>query len=471
MHELTLEQAEIIARFVKRHQIVFSHLYEDLVDHLCCDLEESIRNGSNFEVAFSDLKQRLGGKRLTNIQEDTLYAVDLKYRKMKKLMKISGVAGTVILGLSTVFKIQHLPGAGQMITLGALILIILFLPSSLMVLWKESKSGRRLFLFTSAFFASALFIAGVIFKIQHWPGSAIVLTLGILIAILLFLPTVVSKVINNTDRTIPGWIFISGAIMVALYAAGFLCKIMHWPGASFLLITGIALLVGLVIPAYTYHRWKDADSVSLEAVFIIFLGVMFIVPSVMISLDTSKNFERFFVATAALDNRNLEYRVSRNEDLVSSYDFNEVPEMAGLISITADIMADIDGIENKVLSSFGEKKLEFYKGEGNLQDQIFNYDNTRNVFETEEVLLTKLKTDLEQYTGMIKNLNMSYPETYQSALLDLDTYIPAPGLPGEELNWLAPIVLVQSLETLKGAILDAEAFTLRSFAGKLNNSN
>ncbi len=55
----------------------------------------------------------MGSRRLKEIQEETLYAVDTKYRFMKNTMKISGVAGTIMFGFAALFKIQHWPGAGQ----------------------------------------------------------------------------------------------------------------------------------------------------------------------------------------------------------------------------------------------------------------------------------------------------------------------------------------------------------------------
>ena len=72
-------------------------------------------------------------------------------------MKISGIAGTVLLGFGALFKIQHWPLAGTMTTLGAVTLALVFMPSALGVLWKETHSRKRLFLFISAFLAGMLF--------------------------------------------------------------------------------------------------------------------------------------------------------------------------------------------------------------------------------------------------------------------------------------------------------------------------
>ena len=78
------------------------------------------RIGLNFADAYQTVKQKMGSRRLKEIQEETLYAVDTKYRFMKNTMKISGVAGTILFGFAALFKIQHWPLAGVLMTLGAL---------------------------------------------------------------------------------------------------------------------------------------------------------------------------------------------------------------------------------------------------------------------------------------------------------------------------------------------------------------
>ena len=79
---------------------------------------------------------------------------------MKNTMKISGIAGTVLFGFAALFKIQHWPGAGVMMTLGAVILAFVFLPSALGVLWKETHNKKPLFLFISAFLSRDVLYSG-----------------------------------------------------------------------------------------------------------------------------------------------------------------------------------------------------------------------------------------------------------------------------------------------------------------------
>ena len=163
MPELTIYDIDRIAGEVRSQEIIFPHLADELIDHICCDVEQEMDNGLAFNEAYARVRQMITKRRLKEIQEETLYATDSKYRIMKTTMKFSAVAGTILFGVAAMFKIQHWPAAGIMLTLGALILTFLFMPSALGVLRKESRSRIRLVLFISAFLSAGLFITGILF--------------------------------------------------------------------------------------------------------------------------------------------------------------------------------------------------------------------------------------------------------------------------------------------------------------------
>src|SRR5512136_210427 len=162
MPELSLQNIDQISKDIRRQEISFSHLADELIDHICCDVEHEMKNGLSFHEAYLMVKEKMGSRRLKEIQEETLYSVDTKYRHMKNTMKISAIAGTIMLGFAALFKIMHWPGAGILLTLGAFTLAFVFMPSALTVLWKETHSGKRLFLYISAFITAMLFIIGVV---------------------------------------------------------------------------------------------------------------------------------------------------------------------------------------------------------------------------------------------------------------------------------------------------------------------
>ena len=431
MNELTLQQTDIIARFVKSREIVFSHLCDDLTDHICCETEEEMQKGVCFDEALHIVKQRIGENGLREIQEETLYAVESKYRKMKRAMKISSVAGTVMIGLASIFKITHLPMAGAMFTLGALIIIFGFLPSSLMVLWKESKSGKRLFLFISAFIASSLYIAGIIFKIQHWPGAPVLFSAGILSAVFIFIPLAINNMLRNADRIVPVWTIILGGISFIFFGTGYLMKLMLWPGASVILTAGTGMLTIIVIPAFIWHRWKKETYITAGAIVTIAASLIFLVPPAVLNFSPVRDFENMFYATSELENRSLEFRKSRNETLLLAAGATERPELDNLHSETLSLIALID------------KTVE-------------------TAFDPTVSPVTELRNKLELYKGMLSDLNEGLSDPGILPALDLNRYLPPTQQPGKEHPHPELAAVRQSMNLLKGYLLDAEAATIRN---------
>lgn len=188
MHELTVNNVERIAHDVRKQEIVFSHLAEDLIDHICCDVEYEMENGLTFTEAYARVKQKFGRRRLKEIQEETLYAIDTKYRFMKNTMKISGVTGTVLFGFAALFKIQHWKGSSLILMLANIILVLLLIPSLLTAGLRqtENKSRKAVYIFGAA--GVNTFFTGFIFKIMHWPGSGFILATGLIIIFFIVLP-------------------------------------------------------------------------------------------------------------------------------------------------------------------------------------------------------------------------------------------------------------------------------------------
>lgn len=100
---------------------------------------------------------------------------------MKKAAFIFGVIGIIIFLLGTLFKILHWPGAGYLLTWGTLFNLIIVMPiiAIFILSGKSTKKGLYFFGALSLFF----WIAGGFFKIQHWPASGILLTIGVLLII------------------------------------------------------------------------------------------------------------------------------------------------------------------------------------------------------------------------------------------------------------------------------------------------
>jgi hypothetical protein len=292
MSELSLKNIEDISIEIRQQEITFSYLADELIDHICCDVEYEMQNGLSFTDAYGRVKQKMGSpRRIKEIQEETLYAVDTKYRIMKNLMKISGVAGMVLLGIGVILKIEHFPGAGILMSLGALIVAFLFLPSSLGVLWKETRNKKSLFLLISAFLSGVSFIFGTLFKIQHWPGAGWVLLAAAFSFVFLFMPALLASKLTDPGKKRKRPIYILGTIGIIGYVIGILFKIQHWPMATVLMVSGVILLAFIVFPWYTSVTWKEERHLDPRFTFLVIGSLLIIIPGVMINLNLQGLYE------------------------------------------------------------------------------------------------------------------------------------------------------------------------------------
>ncbi len=351
MPELTLKNVDQIIRDIREQDIVFSHLADDLIDHVCCDVEYEMTDNLSFEEAYKKVKLKIGTRRIQEIQEETLYAVDTKYRNMKNTMKISGVIATVLLGFSAILKIQHLPFAGILLTLGAIGLALVFMPSALNVLWKESKSGRKIFLFISAFFSSLFFILGMLFKIQHWPGSGIMILIAVLVAGLLFIPALLVFKMRDTDNKRKRPLYVSGAIALLFYVAAFLFRIMNWPFAGIMGLIGWLGLVFVTFPWYTVLNFKDDKNISARFIFISIAIPLIVVPSALINLNLGNSYEKDFFDHLNGQEALLEYQTGMYDSYRAAYE-TDLPDtvLIGLENQRDRTISIINDIEKRMIS-------------------------------------------------------------------------------------------------------------------------
>ncbi len=448
MPELTLRNIEEISRDVGRQEITFAHLREELTDHICCDVEYEMQKGLSFAEAYPVIKRKLGSRRLREIQEETLYAVDTKYRQMKNTMKISAIAGTLLLGFAALFKIMHWPGAGIMIILGALALAFIFMPSALTVLWKETHSGKRLFLYISAFIFGMLFIAGVVFKIQHWPSAGLILSLAVAYGALLFLPALLTAKLKDQENRSKKIIYILGALGMFSYITGLLFKIQHWPLATLLLSAGLALVFFVVFPWYARLTWKDDDHVSSRFIYMVVGAFAIVIPSLLISLNIQRNYEGGYFIMQKAQQEIYDYKLAETQAMISNCTDTLVkPVLAQINSNTTRLLEVIDGV--------GKKMTDASEGDS------FNTGPFSDYLAEGRPARIELNDALKEYSGYLSKLFPEENAMHFEGLLDPSAYLPETDSGPERISVMA---VIHMLELMKDGILTAESLALSAAA-------
>ncbi len=468
MPELSLHNIDQISRDITREEITFSHLLDDLIDHVCCDVEHEMHNGLAFSEAYLRVKQKMGKRRFKEIQEETLYSVDTKYRYMKNTMKISGIAGIVLLGFGALFKIQHWPLAGTMTTLGAVTLALVFMPSALGVLWKETHSRKKLFLFISAFLAGMFFILGTLFKVQHWPGAGIILALAALFGILFFVPTLLVSKLRDLENKSKRPVYIFGAIGMICYAGGMLCKIQHWPLAATLMVLGMIILCVIVFPWYTWLTWKEENHISSKFLYMVIGLLVIIIPGALINLNLQNSYEEGFYSHQEQQQALYGYLSGNNNSLMTRYhDSLSYPQMEQLHAKTVSLLTLIGDVQTKMV-----QESEGEPGKPALsQDQIkqtetgteIQYKKLSKAFHKAPVRdflapgcssREELNSALTEYTNYISGMIPGEDLQKYTSLLEPSLYLPGT-MPDE--GAISLMSGLHSLELLKNSLLTVES--------------
>ncbi len=135
---------------------------------------------------------------------------------MKKTIYISGVIIANLLVIGSIFKVNHWPGAGVAITLSLLLLCFWFLPAALINHYKGQKNKTGKWLYIAAFVSFFMVFISALFKIQHWPGAGLLLMIGVPIPFLLYLPVFIYHSVKNKEQS---WVSFTAIILGLIFIA------------------------------------------------------------------------------------------------------------------------------------------------------------------------------------------------------------------------------------------------------------
>lgn len=205
MAELTEKEIRRLNREIQKQGLTYMELQQELLDHLCCDVEAEMEEGLEFVMALEKVRKEMGRDRIQQIQEETLLLINQKYRIMKKFMYILGIIAPSMLIIGTVFKVQHWAGAGVMLVLSLFILGAIYLPVFVMVKIRDTREeGKKVNMpmYIFGLIAGIIFIAGAMFKIQHWPGAGIMITLSGFVTVFIFIPILVIQAVKDKKHQV-----------------------------------------------------------------------------------------------------------------------------------------------------------------------------------------------------------------------------------------------------------------------------
>jgi hypothetical protein len=397
---LTDEQLKIVTKDVKNEGINYSHLNIDLVDHICCDIEQHMEQGISFENAYEKVKVEFGIKGLRQIQQDTLMLIDKNYRIMKNSMKMIGVIALALMAFGALFKIMHWPFAGPMLILSFVFIIAVFFPTLLYIMYKEMSQKKQAAIYVVAFFSGTAFMAGILFKIMHWPGAGPLLFAGISLITYVLIPLIIVTRTKKIKMSKPA--FLTGLLAMMIFLTGLFFKIMHWPGAIVLLTFGGAVLVVVFIPLFYYSEVRKSEKIRIDFLFAIIAFTYFIVFNFLLNLSGEN---------ALLDDLNLQDKsYQETTDFLDAKNrilINELNnDTANQLHTRADVLCkELDELKTRLIQNHykitKEEAVTFIKNNYAIHDlqpvTFFSGEAGKTPF-------SELKTNMEEFNKLYAQL-------------------------------------------------------------------
>ncbi|MEY4876552.1 MAG: hypothetical protein RL708_1701 [Bacteroidota bacterium] len=202
MYQLTDKQIDFILDDIKKRGIRIESLQQNLLDHICCTIENEMNEGDDFEFFYSATIQKFYTNELFEIEQETNYLLTFKnFYFMKKVLILSGIATASSFVLGSVFKIMQWPGASFFFVIAIGLTSLLFLPLLFILKNKELKNVQEKLVLASAIVVGILYSIAILGSVMHWqiakPGTFWLLTIGF--SFFVFIPLYFFNGIKKTE--------------------------------------------------------------------------------------------------------------------------------------------------------------------------------------------------------------------------------------------------------------------------------
>jgi hypothetical protein len=130
---------------------------------------------------------------------------------------------------------------------------------------------------------------GIIFKVNHWPAAGIILTAGLGTFILVFIPLGLISSYRGDEKKRDKLLYITTGVTCFVVFTAMLFKIMHWPYAGLWLTIAIPFPYVVFLTVFLAVTSKDKNFNIFNTVFVLFLLAVNSVFSAMLALSVTRD--------------------------------------------------------------------------------------------------------------------------------------------------------------------------------------
>jgi hypothetical protein len=107
---------------------------------------------------------------------------------MKQKIYILGLVSVLVLTMGARLKINHSAGGAHLLTLGVILLVLVFLPLALINHYRAEANSQNKLLYIITWVTAFVVFTGMLFKVLHWPEAGIMLMVSLPFPYIVFLP-------------------------------------------------------------------------------------------------------------------------------------------------------------------------------------------------------------------------------------------------------------------------------------------
>ena len=127
---------------------------------------------------------------------------------MKQKIYILGIITSLVIFTGTIFKINHFPGAGILLTAGIVTLVIVFIPVALINHYKAEETRQYFWLHIVTWLTCFVSFTAMLFKIQHWPLTNLLMLVALPFPYVIFLPVFLKASSKDKNFNIYNVVFV-----------------------------------------------------------------------------------------------------------------------------------------------------------------------------------------------------------------------------------------------------------------------
>ncbi len=190
MYCLSDKQIEYILNEIKCNKVEMEDLQLNLLDHICCIIEENLKDEDDFESFCEKTIKQFYKRQLREIEEETIQLLIFKnYYVMKKVMIFTGTLSVAAFIAGSLFKIIHWPLAAPLLFFAFINISFVFLPLLFIVKTREINANRDKLIIALGTIVGMLYCLSMLSLVMHWPMKGPVWLVTLAITFFVFIPT------------------------------------------------------------------------------------------------------------------------------------------------------------------------------------------------------------------------------------------------------------------------------------------